>query len=163
MPRPLRRERISERARFSSIVMSGAVPARGSWNTRPMERLRTYSRCLVTSRSPSVILPSVSANVPATALSSVDLPEPFEPMMLTNWPAGTSRSTPASATTSLAVPGKKTLRTPAQPHRLRRAHARTTLRRTVGIESATTTSTAVSSLRSVGSMPRRRLTAISRR
>ena len=35
--------------------------------------------------------------------------------------------------------------------------------RTVGIESATTTSAAVSSLRSVGAMPRRRLTAISSR
>ena len=111
MPRPLRRERMSDRARFSSMVMSGAVPARGSWKTRPIERLRTYSLCLVTFLSPSVIRPPVTANVPATALSRVDLPEPFEPMMLTNCPAGTSRSTPARATTSLTVPAKKTLRT----------------------------------------------------
>ena len=40
---------------------------------------------------------------------------------------------------------------------------RTTLLRTVGIESATTTRAAVSSLRSVGAMPRRRLTAMSSR
>ena len=87
------------------MVMSGAVPARGSWKTRPMTRLRTCSRCLVTSSPPSTTLPAVSGKVPATAFMSVDLPEPLEPMMLTNWPAGTCRSMPASATTSLAVPG----------------------------------------------------------
>ena len=117
--------------------------------------------------------------MPATALSSVDLPEPLEPMMLTNWPAGTPRSTPSSATTSLAVPGKKTLRMPVSSRgparavallrgRLCRllvatAHECITFLRTVGTESATTTSTAVSSLRSVGAMPSRRLTAMSRR
>ena len=60
-------------------------------------------------------------------------------------------------------PGKKTLRRPRQLQGGRGAHSRTTFLRTVGIESATTTSTAVSSLRSVGAMPKRRLTAISSR
>ena len=102
---PLRFERSSDMARFSSIVMDGAVPARGSWNTRPIERLRTCSGCFVTSRPSSSILPAVGGNVPATALSSVDLPDPLEPMTVMNCPAGMSRSTPWSATTSLAVPG----------------------------------------------------------
>ncbi len=48
--------------------------------------------------------------MPATALRSVDLPDPLDPMTLTNWPAGRERSTPLSATISLAVPAKKTLR-----------------------------------------------------
>jgi hypothetical protein len=30
------------------------------------------------------MLPPLTANVPATALSKVDLPDPLEPMMLTN-------------------------------------------------------------------------------
>nr|KEP23566.1 hypothetical protein DA06_07315 [Georgenia sp. SUBG003] len=33
---PRRRPRSSAMARFSSMVMCGAVPAIGSWNTRPM-------------------------------------------------------------------------------------------------------------------------------
>src|SRR5450759_3666548 len=57
--------------------------------------------------------------------------------------------------------GEEDLAQPAYFESGRGAHDRTTLRRTVGTESATTTSAAVSSLRSVGSMPRRRLIAIS--
>ena len=57
--------------------------------------------------------------------------------------------------------GEEDLAQPADLESSRGAHDRTTLRRTVGTESATTTSAAVSNLRSVGSMPRRRLIAIS--
>ncbi len=110
--RPLRWERRREMARFSSIVIDGAVPARGSWKTRPIMRLRTCSACLVTSLPPSTILPPLTGKAPATPFSSVDLPDPLEPMMLTNCPAGTWISMPFRATTSLAVPGKKTLRSP---------------------------------------------------
>ena len=85
------------------------MPARGSWKTRPMERLRTYSACLVTSRPPSTTLPAVSGNVPATALSSVDLPEPLEPMMVTNCPAGTSRSMPVRADDLVGRAGEEDL------------------------------------------------------
>ena len=105
----------------------------------------------------------MTGKVPATPLSSVDFPDPFEPMMLTNWPAGTERSIPSSATTSFGVPGKKTLRTPLISRGSARAHECITFLRTVGTERATTTSTAVSSFRSVGAMPSRRLTAISSR
>ena len=105
----------------------------------------------------------MTENVPATALRSVDLPDPFEPMMLTNWPAGTERSMPLSATTSLGVPGEEDLADAAELQGSRRAHECITFLRTVGTESATTTSTAVSSFRSVGAMPSRRLTAISSR
>jgi len=57
--------------------------------------------------------------------------------------------------------GEEDLAQPAYLESSRGTHDRTTLRRTVGMESATTTSAAVSSLRSVGAMPRRRLMAIS--
>ena len=36
-------ERRYASARFSSIVMPGAVPFKGSWNRRPIMRLRWYS------------------------------------------------------------------------------------------------------------------------
>ena len=101
--------------------------------------------------------------MPATALSSVDLPEPFEPMMLTNCPAGTSQIDARERHDLVGRTREEDLAHAVQAQRLRRAHERTTLRRMVGMESATTTSTAVSSLRSVGAMPSRRLTAISRR
>ncbi len=55
-------------------------------------RLRTCSaRREMSLPSRTSTAPAVSRNVPAMALSSVDLPEPFEPMMVTNWPAGTGR------------------------------------------------------------------------
>ena len=127
------------------MVMPGAVPARGSWNTRPMARLRWYSRCLVTSASPRSTRPEVSGKVPATALSKVDLPEPLEPMMLMNCPAGTSRSTPAQGHDLVGGVGEEHLAHRAQLQ-AGRPHARTTLARTVGTDRATTTSTAVSSL-----------------
>src|SRR5579864_4337434 len=57
--------------------------------------------------------PASTVNVPATALSNVDLPEPFIPMTTTTDPFSICRSTPWSARTSLGVFGKKVLAMPA--------------------------------------------------
>jgi hypothetical protein len=47
---------------------------------------------------------------PATALSRVDLPEPFVPITTTNDPSSMARSTPASARTSFGVSELNVLR-----------------------------------------------------
>src|SRR5690348_10132698 len=57
------------------------------------------------------MVPESTRNVPATAFKSVDLPEPFVPMMITNDPASNVRLTPCSERTSLGVPALKVLRT----------------------------------------------------
>ena len=46
------------RARFSSMVMWEAVPFSGSWNSRPMRRLRLCSGRKVMSVPPREMLPS---------------------------------------------------------------------------------------------------------
>ena len=46
------------RARFSSMVMWGAVPRMGSWNRRPSTRLRRYSGWKVMSSPARVMEPS---------------------------------------------------------------------------------------------------------
>ena len=148
--RPLRLERSSEMARFSSMVIEGAVPARGSWKTRPIMRLRTCSACFVTSRPPITILPALKWKVPATPFRSVDLPDPLEPMMVTNWPGRHLEVDAVQGDDLVGGAGKEDLAQPAYFQRGRGAHSRTTLRRTVGMDSAATTSAAVSSLRSVG-------------
>ncbi len=68
------------------MVMCGAVPAAGFWNTRPMHRARRWSLSRVTSRPSIRMLPPSARMVPATTLSSVDLPAPFEPMTVTKSP-----------------------------------------------------------------------------
>ncbi len=106
----------------------------------------------------------MTGKVPATALSSVDFPDPFEPMMLTNWPAGTDEVDPVQRHDLVRRAREEDLAHAADLEGLRRAiHECITFLRTVGTERATTTSTAVSSFRSVGAMPSRRLTAISSR
>ena len=60
-------------------------------------RLRTCSASLEMSLPPSSDPAAVTGNVPATTFSSVDLPEPFEPMMVMNSrpaPRGRCRSGP---------------------------------------------------------------------
>ena len=128
-----------------------------------MDRLRTCSGCLETSVPPSSTVPAVRRNVPAMALSSVDLPDPFEPMMLTNWPGGHVEVDPGERHDLVDRAREEDLARPVELQRRRGAHTRTTLLRTVGTDSAATTRTAVSSFRSVGAMPKRRLTAISSR
>src|SRR5579871_5084287 len=67
------------------------------------------------------MLPSSTKNVPAMALSSVDLPEPLVPTTITNDPCSMARSTPCSERTSLIVPAWNVLRTPRSSS-MRRLH-----------------------------------------
>src|SRR4051812_38522381 len=57
----------------------------------------------------SVNEPRSGRNVPATALSRVDLPEPLVPMIIRNEPRSNRRDTSRRARTSLGVPGLKVL------------------------------------------------------
>ena len=50
-------ERRYASARFSSMVIEGAVPRMGSWNSRPMTLLRLWSGANVMSRPSSVMEP----------------------------------------------------------------------------------------------------------
>ena len=68
------------------MVREGAVPRRGSWNSRPMTRLRLWLGVKVTSSPPRVMEPESTKKLPATALSRVDLPAPLEPMMVAKSP-----------------------------------------------------------------------------
>src|SRR5262245_17955203 len=56
-----------------------------------------------------LIEPVSTMNVPATAFSNVDLPEPFEPMMIKNEPVSSRSDTPRKARTSFGVPRLKVL------------------------------------------------------
>ena len=58
-------------------------------SSRPLRR--------VTSRPATTIWPAVARSMVAMQLSSVDLPLPLGPITAKNSPAGTLRSTPASA------------------------------------------------------------------
>src|SRR5262249_30151247 len=58
------------------------------------------------------MVPSSTGKLPATALRSVDFPEPFVPMTIRNEPSSRARSTPWSARTSFGVSPLKVLRTP---------------------------------------------------
>src|SRR5213080_370417 len=50
--------------------------------------------------------PRSTKKLPATALSSVDFPEPFVPITVTNEPSSICSDTPRSARTSFSVPAK---------------------------------------------------------
>src|SRR3569833_4436107 len=69
-----------------------------------MRRARRCSGQLVISCPDTEILPASTLNVPATALSSVDLPEPLVPSTMRNVPVGMVRDTFRSARTSFCVP-----------------------------------------------------------
>src|SRR5215831_8562283 len=56
-----------------------------------------------------LIEPVSMMNVPATAFSKVDFPEPFVPMMIRNEPVSNRSDTPRNARTSFGVPGLKVL------------------------------------------------------
>ena len=73
--------------RFSAIDMDGAVPLNGFWNTRPISAARRCSGHAVISAPSSLMLPASTGNPPATALSSVDFPEPDGPTTATISPA----------------------------------------------------------------------------
>src|SRR5438034_6419107 len=53
------------------------------------------------------IAPRSTRKLPAAAFSSVDFPEPFVPMTMTNDPSSICSDTPRKARTSLGVPSKK--------------------------------------------------------
>ena len=89
--------------------MLGAVPLNGFWNTRPMSFARRCSGQRVMFWPASMSLPASAMNVPATALSRVDLPEPFVPMMRRNEPRSSRSETSRNARTSLGVPGLNVL------------------------------------------------------
>src|SRR5690554_1044111 len=105
LPKPRRSPRLYARARFSSMVRSSQVPAMGSWNTRATRLARSHTACRVTSCSSMCMVPLSTDWSPDTALSSVDLPAPLEPMTVTNWPAGISSDKPRNARVSIGVPG----------------------------------------------------------
>src|SRR5579871_1304319 len=90
--------------------MVGAVPRKGSWKTRPTKRARRCSGQWVMLRPAIAMLPSSTRNVPATALSRVDFPEPLVPMTIRNEPWGRLSETLRRARTSLGVPGLKVLK-----------------------------------------------------
>src|SRR5437763_14740372 len=52
------------------------------------------------------IAPPSTTKLPATALSSVDFPEPFVPITVTNEPSSICSDTPRRARTSFGVPAK---------------------------------------------------------
>src|SRR5690625_716619 len=98
-------------ARFSSIVMSGAVPASGSWNTRPMWAARRKSGSRVTSSPSTVTVPVSGGSLPAMTLSIVDFPAPLEPMTVANSPGSSRSEMPWRASRSFGVPAKNVLLT----------------------------------------------------
>ncbi|MNV79818.1 hypothetical protein D3C71_1733860 [compost metagenome] len=70
---------------FCSTLSQGN--SRWSWNTMPRSRPGP-----VMFSSPMAMRPSYSVSSPSTRRSSVDLPQPLAPTMLTNSPAGSCRS-----------------------------------------------------------------------
>ena len=95
---------------FSAIDRFGAVPAKGFWNTRPISFARRCSGQYVISRPARRIRPLSTGKLPATALSSVDFPEPFVPTTMTKDAGSIVRSMPCSDRTSFGVPAKNVLR-----------------------------------------------------
>ena len=85
------------------------MPIIGSWNTRPMNAARLCSGRFVTSEPSMMTLPESTKNVPAVALSIVDLPAPLPPMTVTKSPSFSVRLRPFSAVLALMVPGLKVL------------------------------------------------------
>src|SRR5215510_9056926 len=64
--------------------------------------------------APSILIfPESTKKEPATAFSSVDFPDPFDPMIMTNDLSSTSSPTPRSACSSFGVPALNVLLTPA--------------------------------------------------
>ena len=98
-------------ARFSSIVILGAVPFIGSWKTLPTSLALLCSGIKEISLPSSIILPLSCSNVPHIILKSVDLPAPFEPTIVTNSPSLSVRLMLFNALCSLTVSFAKVLET----------------------------------------------------
>src|SRR5499425_2599500 len=78
-----------------------------------MNFARRHSAHPVMSEPSILIFPESTKKDPATAFNSVDFPEPFVPMMMTNDPSCTFSSTPRSARISFGVPALNVLLTRA--------------------------------------------------
>ena len=85
------------------------MPIIGSWNTRPMKAARLCSGRFVTSAPSISTLPESTKNVPAVALSIVELPAPLPPMTVTKSPSLSVTLRPLRAVFALIVPGLKVL------------------------------------------------------
>ena len=81
------------------------MPLNGFWKTRPISEARRCSGQRVRSRPARRMAPRSTKKVPATAFSSVDLPEPFVPMTITNPCGWIVRLTSRRARTSFGVFG----------------------------------------------------------
>ena len=92
-------------ARFSMICIVAAVPIIGSWKTRPSHGARLCSLRPEMSVPSMTIFPSSTCQTPAIALSRVDFPAPFPPIIVTKSPSSRWRDTPFRATFSLMVFG----------------------------------------------------------
>ena len=90
------------------MVRLGAVPFIGSWKILPITFALLCSDLKVIFSPSSKIMPQSSQKLPQIALKSVDLPAPFEPMMVTNSPSSSLRLSPLSAFISLGVEGANT-------------------------------------------------------
>src|ERR1700716_4303069 len=77
-----------------------------------MSSARACSGHRVTSRPAHRMVPSSTRNVPATAFSRVDFPEPLVPMMITQEPAARSRFSPRRERTSFGVSALNVFATP---------------------------------------------------
>ena len=96
-------------SRIGSVMFSMAVSVGTrlkAWNTKPMRSRRSVVSALSPSRvrsvSPMKTWPDVRSSRPATACSSVDLPEPEGPMMAVKPPAAKSTVTPSRARTAVS-------------------------------------------------------------
>ncbi|MMZ66432.1 hypothetical protein D1872_289310 [compost metagenome] len=87
------------------MVMCGAVPAIGSWKTRPIQRLRLYSGRWPISRPPIRICPASGLRTPEIMFISVDLPAPLLPMTVTKSPGCKCKFTLTKAIFSSGEPG----------------------------------------------------------
>ena len=76
-----------------------------------MDLLLLYSGTEVMSSPSRITCPLSVGNAPAIAESSVDLPAPFEPIMVMNSPSSILKDTLSRAFLSFTVPGRKVLET----------------------------------------------------
>ena len=80
--------------RTTSIALALiAPPEEMRWGTEPIFFQGTRPRAVI-ERPKRRASPLVMGAVPRMALSVVDLPDPFEPVMATVWPAGIDREIP---------------------------------------------------------------------
>ena len=92
-------------ARFSSIVIPGAVPLIGSWYRRPILLARICCGVKVISSPSRMTEPESVRKSPQTVLKNVDLPAPLEPMIVAKSPFFNSSEKSSRAFFSFTVPG----------------------------------------------------------